>query len=97
MSDKMTGAPERIWVHQCADQYENPISTQMLGSSEDYIEYVRADLFAAMAVERDALRAALNNIDAVDPEAMIDGFSEHAINGLVHCMGAIARKALGAS
>jgi hypothetical protein len=56
------------------------------------------DLAAALlaAWDREAkLREALNNIDAIDPEAMIDGFSEHAIKGLVHCMGAIARAALG--
>ncbi len=56
------------------------------------------DLATALlaAWDREAkLREALKNIDAVDPEAMIDGFSEYATRGLVLCMGAIARAALG--
>ena len=53
-----------------------------------------ADIIEAQSAERDALRHALRHIDAMDPESMIDGFSENAVRGLVLQMGAKARAAL---
>ena len=50
---------------------------------------------ATLKSERDALREALEHIDALDPESSrIDGISESAAKGLVMRMGQIARAAL---
>ena len=58
-------------------------------------ELIAADEYEALRSERDALRHALGHIDAMDPESMIDGFSENAVRGLVLQMGSEARAALG--
>ncbi len=90
--------------YMCTEDVPEGVETINADVVDDAIEAIEAAESALLAAwsERDAalereakLREALKNIDAIDPEAMIDGFSEYAIKGLVHCMGAIARTALG--
>lgn len=82
------------WLHiYCGDSmgpwhHSRPDAEKMANSS----------LIAAaptLLAEVKALRGALNEIDALDPEQMIQQFSYDALRGLVLRMGEIARAALG--
>ncbi len=88
MSDKMTGAPERLWADDGGWHWSSEgLANSAVEPDEVLTEYVRADLFAAMTAERDALRAALKSIERKSGP----GWGVH-----MECID-IARKALGAS
>lgn len=64
------------------------------GSETALMDQAVAALIAQDA-ELKRLREALNGIDALDPEHLIDGCSASALRGLVLRMGELARAALG--
>ena len=62
---------------------------------EDLLPDRAANALIAQDAELKRLREALNGIDALDPEHLIDGCSASALRGLVLRMGELARAALG--
>lgn len=67
-----------------------------LGQAQDAYEAQLAAeaTVATLTAQVEAMRGALRNIDALDPEQNIDGCSMDALRGLVLRMGSIARTAL---
>lgn len=69
---------------------DNPVEDARLAAAAP-------DLKATLAIaldEIDRLRGTLTNIDALDPEGAVDGFSVYALRGLVNLMGNHASAAL---
>ncbi len=79
------------------DHDHNDANARLIAAAPDLaaLALSRGEALAKAEAEIARLRMALTNIDALDPEGSVEGFSRDALAGLVRLMGEIARAALG--